>query len=70
MNAKFLVGSLVLLAALAACTDRQMYEAAQAGRRNECQKYDDQTRARCLEGANMSYEQYRRERAKVPVTAQ
>ena len=70
MKTILLAGSLALLAALAGCSDRQMYEAMQAGRRNECQKYDDETRARCLEGANMSYEQYRRERAKVPVSAQ
>lgn len=70
MGAKVVIASLALLTTLAACTNRQMYEAAQAGRRNECQKYDDETRARCLEGANMSYKQYRRERDKVPVNSQ
>ena len=70
MRATFVVASLALLATLTACTNRQMYEAAQAGRRNECQKYDDETRARCLEGANMSYKQYRQERDKVPDSSQ
>ena len=49
MNAKFLVAPLLLLATLTACTNRQMYEAMQASRRSECQKYDDEARARCLE---------------------
>lgn len=70
MTAQFLATSLLLLATLTACSNRQMYEAMQASRRNECQKYDDPTRARCLEGANMSYKQYRLERDKVPVNAQ
>jgi hypothetical protein len=70
MKAITLVTSLALLAPLTACTDRQMYETMQASRRNDCQKYDDETRARCLEGANMSYKQYRLERDKVPVNTQ
>jgi hypothetical protein len=70
MTAKFLVTSLLLLTTLTACSNRQMYETMQASRRNECQKYDDETRARCLEGANMSYKQYRQERDKIPVNAQ
>lgn len=70
MKAKPLVASLLLLTTLAAGTNRQMYEAMQTSRRNECQKYDDETRARCLEGANMSYKQYRQERDKVPVNTQ
>lgn len=61
--------SLARLATLTACSNRWMYETMQASRRNECQKYGDETRARCLEGANMSYKQYRLERDKVRVNA-
>ena len=70
MLLRIAIAALILLTTLAACSDRQMYEAMQTSRRNECQKYDDETRARCLEGANMSYKQYRRERDKVPVNSQ
>jgi hypothetical protein len=52
-----------LLLALAACSDRQLYQSAAGWRQNECQKIlENAERARCLEAANKDYDSYRKER--------
>lgn len=59
--ALFCVASLASLV-LSACSSQQLYGAAQARQRNECNKISDSIeRERCMEKANTSYDQYRRE---------
>jgi hypothetical protein len=47
---------------LPGCSSQQMYAAGQGYQRNQCLQLPDAAeRQRCLEQANMSYDQYRRE---------
>jgi hypothetical protein len=58
------VACLVFLAAssLQACSAQQAYAAGQALQRNECFKISDpQERSRCLAGAGISYDDYKRQ---------
>lgn len=57
-----LVAGIVLVAGLGACSNRELYEAMQASQRSACERLADEPRARCLEEARMSYEDYERER--------
>jgi hypothetical protein len=48
--------------ALSGCSSQQMYASGQGYQRNQCERLPDMgERQHCLEKANMSYEQYRRE---------
>lgn len=52
----------ILFTALAACSSQQMYASGQGYQRNQCERLPDMAeRQRCLEKANMSYEEYRKE---------
>ncbi len=55
---------LLLGALLTGCSNRQMYEGLQAGKRGECQKLQEPDRSRCLDSADVRYEDYQRERDK------
>ena len=58
---------ILLVLNLAACSGQQTYGVGQAWQRNQCFRIDDaQERSRCLESANTSYEQYRRQSAGAP----
>ncbi len=60
------IPALALLVALAlpGCGNRQIYEGLQAGQRNECQRLAEPERSKCLERANLSYDDYTKERNK------
>ena len=49
-------------ALLCACTGRQAYDGIQQGKRVECQRLPLSQQARCLEDANISYDEYERRR--------
>ena len=56
------IAFLVALGAAAGCTSQQRYESGQGYQRNQCERLPDMgERQRCLEKANMSYEEYRKE---------
>jgi hypothetical protein len=51
----------VMIALLQACASQYWYNAAQSARQNECTKLaDTETRAGCVERANLGCEQYGR----------
>jgi hypothetical protein len=50
---------------LAACSNRQVYEAAQENRKIECQKSPPGQFEACLVEHNESYESYERERKEI-----
>ncbi|MBU1236690.1 MAG: hypothetical protein KJ634_11825 [Gammaproteobacteria bacterium] len=55
--------AVLLLGNLAGCSSRQWYAAGQNYQRNQCERLPDMgERQRCLEKANMSYEEYEKER--------
>ncbi len=60
------ISALALLVALAlpGCSNRQIYEGLQAGQRNECQRLAEPERSKCLERANLRYDDYEKERDK------
>jgi len=59
---RFAIAFLVVLGAVSACTSQQMYASGQNYQRNQCERLPDMgERQRCLEKANMSYEEYKRE---------
>lgn len=60
------ISALALLVALAlpGCSNRQIYEGLQAGQRNECQRLAEPERNKCLERANLRYDDYEKERDK------
>lgn len=52
----------ILFSALPACSSQQMYASGQGYQRNQCERLPDMgERQRCLEKANVSYEQYKKE---------
>jgi hypothetical protein len=57
-----IVGSVLLALSVAGCSTRQWYEGIQAGQRNDCQKYPDAERRKCLDAASIGYDDYQRER--------
>jgi hypothetical protein len=47
---------------LPGCSSQQMYASGQSYQRNQCERLPDMgERQRCLEKANMSYEEYKKE---------
>ena len=63
MNASKIILSCAVIAALCACSSRQIYNAGAGWRQNECQKIlEGAERARCLESAGKDYDTYSRER--------
>lgn len=56
------IALLIVLGAVSACTSQQRYASGQNYQRNQCERLPDMgERQRCLEKANMSYEEYKRE---------
>jgi hypothetical protein len=56
------IALLIVLGAASACTSQQMYASGQGYQRNQCERLPDMgERQRCLEKANVSYEEYKRE---------
>jgi hypothetical protein len=52
----------ILFTALPGCSSQQMYASGQGYQRSQCERLPDMgERQRCLEKANVSYEQYQRE---------
>ena len=45
-------------------SNRQIYEGLQTGQRNECQRLAEPQRSKCLERANLRYDDYEKERDK------
>jgi hypothetical protein len=67
MRTCFVLLNVAFVLNLAACSGQQTYGIGQAWQRNQCFKIDDaQERSRCLESADTSYEQYRRQSAGAP----
>ncbi len=64
--AALLLGVLVL----AACTDRQLYQAIQNNRQLECQKLPGTQYEECMKQYSQSYESYRRDREALTKEAQ
>ena len=52
----------VAAALLGGCSARQVYAGIQQGKRNACEVLPQSQQARCLEQANISYEEYERRR--------
>lgn len=52
---------LFLGALLQGCSNRQLYDGLQAGRRGECQKLQEPDRSRCLGSSDVRYEDYKKE---------
>lgn len=63
---KRLMFIVVAVAAIAsACSNRQVYEGLQAGKRQQCLKLAEPDRSRCLQSAGTGYDEYQREREKI-----
>jgi hypothetical protein len=61
----FRILCLVLIALLAGCTSRQLYDSAQATRQAECRLFTDPIQwQNCMDAANRSYDSYRMEMPK------
>jgi uncharacterized protein YbbK (DUF523 family) len=56
--------ALLVALALPGCGMRHVYEGLQAGQRSECQRLAEPERGRCLERANLRYDDYEKERDK------
>lgn len=54
---------LVLLLLLSGCSNQQVYDAIQENRRLECAKLPQPQYEKCMQDYDMSYRDYRRERA-------
>ena len=54
-----------LLSALSACTNRQIYNAIQQNRLNECEKMVDAQREQCVAQYQKNYDDYEREREEI-----
>lgn len=50
------------LLVVAACSNREVYDSIQAGKRNECSKLPPSQYEECIADANKSYYEYERER--------
>lgn len=50
---------------LAGCAARNYYDGVQAGRRHQCERYQEPERTRCLESTDVPYDDYERERARM-----
>jgi hypothetical protein len=56
------IAFLIVLGALSGCSSQQMYASGQNYQRQQCERLPDMAeRQRCLEKANMSYEEYKKE---------
>lgn len=59
-------GLIAMSTLLCACSNRQIYDAAQNNRRQECDKLPDSAqRDACLEQYSQSYDDYQREREEI-----
>jgi hypothetical protein len=57
-----LMATLLAAANLLGCSAQQRYGAAQAWQFQECSKIQDaQERSRCMDNANLSYDEYKRQ---------
>ena len=56
--------ALLIALVLPGCSNRQIYERLHAGQRNECQRLAEPERRKCLERANLRYDDYEKERDK------
>jgi hypothetical protein len=56
---------IAVAAVVSACSNRQVYEGLQAGKRQQCLKLAEPDRSRCLQSAGTSYEAYQRERERI-----
>lgn len=59
-----LVTIAIALLLTGACTNQQIYDAAQQNRALECQKYPDTRYEECMATVEKDYEEYEREREK------
>ena len=56
------INILVVFSLLAGCSSQQLYDTARGARQSACDKILDQAEhTRCIESANKSYEDYKRE---------
>lgn len=62
MTGLYLLAGLPLLAAMAGCTQRQVYDAVQQNRQLECQKLPQGQYEQCMEQYSEPYDAYTRER--------
>jgi predicted metal-binding protein len=63
MSDRFRLAICVLALLTCGCSNRQVYGTGQGWQLNQCQKIlDDFERARCMEGANVPYDKYEKER--------
>jgi hypothetical protein len=52
--------------ACASCSNKELYNASRGWQQNECQKIvENEDRARCMEAATKSFEQYKKEQETV-----
>lgn len=61
---KFLLSLLLAVTAIA-CSRQSVYENIQSDQKRECDQLLEHARKRCLEGYELDYEAYERERQKV-----
>lgn len=63
---RLLVAVLFLGIACTGCSNKELYKAGRGWQHTECQKIvDNEERARCMEAANKSHEQYEKEREEI-----
>lgn len=61
---RYLFLIIVLVGVMPACSQRQTYEMIQQNRKAECEKMIEGQRQNCLQGYEMSYEEYLQQRQK------
>lgn len=61
-NMKKVIILLMLLTLLGGCTKRAWYDGFQAGQKHQCGKLEGESREKCLQNADMSYEEYKKNR--------
>ena len=54
--------ALMIAGAVWGCSARQAYDGLQQGRRNECLRLPQSQQSQCLKQANISFEEYERQR--------
>jgi hypothetical protein len=54
------LAGLLMLLALAGCTDQQIYETVQNNQQLECQRYPDTRYEECMRQSGTSYEEYKK----------
>ena len=57
---KRLIFIVMVLALLGGCTKRAWYEGFQAGQRHQCNRLEGESREKCLQNTDMSYEEYKK----------